>query len=91
MKTKHIFTTLFIALFFVTITGMAQDKTSQSYWIHEDHVKPSMLAEYEAVTKELVAACKKHGVDETSWLTLATNDFTYAYVGPIDKMADLDE
>ncbi len=91
MKTKHIFNTLFIALFFVTITGLAQDKTSQSYWIHEDHVKPSMLAEYEAVCKELVAECKKHGVDETSWLTLATNDFTYAYVGPIDKMADLDE
>jgi hypothetical protein len=50
-----------------------------------------MIAEYEAICKELIAACKQHGVEEANWIALATNNFTYNYISPIDNMAELDE
>lgn len=91
MKNKHFINSLLMIFLFTMFTGISQEKSTQMYWIHEDHVKPSMVGEYEAVSKDLVAACKKHGVKEAKWLTLATDNFNYIYVGEIDKMADLDK
>ena len=51
-----------------------QDDKSQAYSIHEDHVKPSMVSEYEKSTKELVANCEKHNVQSTKWITTSTED-----------------
>ena len=65
-------------------------KSYQAYWIHEDRVKPGMTDEYEQISKDLVAACKEHGVTETKWLTLSLNDNSYLYVSPVNNMADLD-
>jgi len=34
--------------------------------IHVDEVKPSMYLEYEKISKELVALCTKHGIDDVN-------------------------
>lgn len=65
-------------------------QAQKRYWVHQDNVKPSMVAEYEKITKEFNAACKEHNV-QTSWITVTTSDFKYLYVTPIENMADLDQ
>ena len=81
-----------ILMIFSPLLGIAQEeKNYQAYWVHEDRVKPGMRDTYEQVTKDLVAACKEHNVQETQWITLRTNDNTYLYVSPINSMADLDQ
>ncbi len=73
------------------IISSQEDDGYQAYWIHEDRVKPSMTDEYEQISKDLVAACKEHNIQETMWLTMALNDNSYLYVTPIKNMASLDE
>lgn len=85
-------TVLVALLLFSTLFVQAQDeKEVQAYWIHEDRVKPSMVEEYEQVTKDLVAKCTEHNIQETKWLTVAQNDHTYLYVTPMEKFAEFDE
>lgn len=69
--------------------SIAQDG-KQMYTVHVDHVKPSMMSQYEGVCKELLAKCKEHGFEQP-WLTLVTDEFDYFYVTPIENMAELDE
>lgn len=85
--------TILLLAFLVSpwMTNAQEEKKHQAYWIHEDRVKPSMMDTYEQISKDLVAACKEHGVQETSWMALRTNDNTYIYVSPINSMADLDK
>lgn len=86
--------TLAIVMFFMLLPNIAisQDKDkNQSYWIHEDKVKPGMTSEYEKISKEFVALCKKHNIQDVNWITAATNDGSYLSISPIDKMADLDK
>lgn len=82
-----------ILLFFVLtpLVTMAQEKSYQAFWIHEDRVKASKIDEYEAIAKDLVAACKEHNVQETQWLTLKLNDHSYLYVTPLENFAELDK
>jgi len=81
--------TLTIAL--MPLISFAQDsKDIQAYWIHEDRVKPAMTDEYEQISKDLIAACKEHNVQETQWLTMALNDNTYLYITPMEKFAEMD-
>ncbi len=83
---------LTIILILMPLVVSSQDENSpQAYWIHEDHVKPSMTDEYEQVSKDLVAACKEHNIQDNMWLTMALNDNSYLYISPIDNMASLDE
>ena len=70
--------------------GLAQSDY-QAFWVHEDHVKPAMLQEYEQVSKEFVEACKKNNISDLSFITMATDDFRYAYIGGIENMAALDK
>lgn len=91
MKTKHLISLLLLTLFLPFMTMQAQEKMMKSYWIHEDQVKPSMVAEYEAVCKELIAHCKTANLQGSDWITLAGSDFSYSFVGPIENMADLDK
>ena len=72
------------------VNAQEQDDKSQAYSIHEDHVKPSMVSEYEKSTKELVANCEKHNVQSTKWITTSTEDNRYLYLSPIENMAELD-
>jgi hypothetical protein len=91
MKQLRIFIPL-ILMIVAPFFGLAQEEKSyQAFWVHEDRVKPGMTETYENVTKDLVAACKEHNVQDTQWITLRMNDNTYLYVSPIKSMADLDK
>ncbi len=76
MKTKL---TLFaLAMYcFMPLLAEAQEKNYQAFWVHEDRVKPGMVDEYEQVTKDLVAACKEHNIQDVNWLALRLNDNRY--------------
>jgi len=91
MKTRNIFNISIALVLFLSVTGFAQEKNYQSFVIHEDHVKPSAIAEYESICKEMIDASKKHGVTKAKWMTLASSEFVYSYITPVDKMADLDD
>ena len=73
----------------LTINFSQAQEGKQMYTVHVDHVKPSMLMEYEGVCKELLVKCNEYNFEEP-WLTLVTDDFDYFYVTPIDNMAELD-
>ncbi|NND52047.1 MAG: hypothetical protein HKN54_06560 [Flavobacteriaceae bacterium] len=79
------------AVLFVGNIYAQDEKKSQMYVVHEDQVKPSMLAEYEKTSKALADAMKKHNIQSTSWLSSVTDDFRYMWVTPIESMADLDD
>ena len=91
MKTLKNFFLLCAFLASPWLTNAQEEKNYQAYWIHEDRVKPSMIQTYEQISKDLVAACKEHNVQETKWLAMRTNDNSYIYVSPINSMADLDK
>lgn len=80
---------LCLGLLLVSI-GLAQSNY-QAYWVHEDHVIPAKLQEYEQVSKEFVEACNKNNIKDLSFITMATDDFRYAYIGGIENMASLDK
>jgi len=84
---------LIVILFLMTpILSQSQDKNSvQAFWIHEDRVKPSMIEKYEEVSKDLVAVCKEHNVQNTQWLTLALNDNSYISITPLQNYAEIGE
>ena len=86
---KQLKTTLMLAfiLCFTFNFSLAQNKR---YVVHQDNVKPSMVGEYEKITKEFVEACKTHNA-QTNWITATIDDFRYMYVTPIENMADLDK
>jgi hypothetical protein len=81
-----------ILMIIAPFLGLAQEEKSyQAFWVHEDRVKPGMTDTYEKVTKDLVAACKEHNVQDTQWISLRMNDNTYMFVSPINSLADLDK
>lgn len=91
MKTLKHTLILCAMILLVPWAGNAQDTTkNQLFWVHEDVVKPSMIAEYEAVCKELIGHLKTHNIQEANYIVTNTADNRYLYVGPIDSMADLD-
>ena len=63
----------------------------QSFWIHEDLVKPSKVMEYEAVGKELIGHLKKHNIQEVNFMATSMDDNRYIFIGPLANMADLDQ
>ena len=91
MKTKQLISLAILLIALPLFSLQAQDAQMKSFWIHEDQVRPSMVAEYEAACKELIAHCKEAGMKDNDWITLATNDFRYSYVGAMNSMADLDK
>lgn len=86
MKTLKM--TLAAMLIMLSTITIAQE-ASQLYTIHLDRVKPSKIAEYEALGKQLVAQSKAHG-SNFGWLALATDQFDYYFVSPLNNMAQLD-
>lgn len=69
-----------------------EEKSYQGYAVHEDVVKPSKMAQYEAVAKEFTNLMNQYRdkVDGLGYLCATTDDLRYMFVWPIDKMADLD-
>lgn len=64
----------------------AQDK----YWVHEDVVKPSMVAEYETVCKDLTSNLKKHNIQGLNIIVTNTSDNRYLWVSPVNSIADVE-
>ncbi|AKA33860.1 hypothetical protein [Flagellimonas lutaonensis] len=83
-------TLLFMAmLLFINIIHAQQSK-NQAFYIHEDQVKPSMIQEYEAVSKDFMEACKTHNLQDVNWNIASTTTNKYLTISPIESMAALD-
>ncbi|WP_299161473.1 hypothetical protein [uncultured Eudoraea sp.] len=84
-------TSLFLLLLTGAIGLAQEDSNSQSYWIHEDVVKPSKVADYESICKELTDNLKKHNIQELNAIVTNTEDDRYLWISPIANMADIDK
>ncbi len=82
---------LFLVVILTAITSFSIQAQDQKYWIFADQVKPSMEAEYVQTNKDLIAACKKHNLQNFTWTTIRADDGVYNYIVAIDKMADIDK
>ncbi len=92
MKTLNLFASLFAIIVFQSTNLFSQNaNVNQAFWVHEDQVKPSMQKEYEAVTKDFIAACKEHNIKDTDWATARVDGGTYLSISPINSMADFDK
>lgn len=69
----------------------AEKPKKQIVNVHVDEVKPSKYLEYIEIEKELVALCKKHGIEDVNWMTVEHDDMKFSYVTPLDGMGDLDD
>jgi hypothetical protein len=60
--------------------------------VYTEHVKPSMVADYEAVGKEMIAAMKAAKADSPyAYFTMLQGEsFSYVAVTPMESFADLD-
>lgn len=74
---------------YMSLGLMAQETKNQAFWIHEDKVKPSMMAEYEQVSRDLVENCKKHDLQDVQWSVAQMDDGTYMSISPIQELADI--
>ncbi|WP_273567346.1 hypothetical protein [Maribacter halichondriae] len=88
---KTLKTTLLMAFAFLLIPSLtyAQDSKTQSFWVHEDVVKPSMVTAYEKVCKDLTSNLKKHSIQGIGMIVTNTVDHRYLWVSPIASMADI--
>lgn len=92
MKTMKTILILAIVFMLSPVTLNAQETNNhQSYWIHEDQVKPSKQGDYEKITKEFIEACKKHNLKGADWATARVNNGTYLSITPINNMSDFDK
>ena len=91
MKTTFLFSLFVAMLLLQSSEAIAQSQpVNQIFWVHEDQVKPSMTKEYEAVTKDFIAALKKHNVKDTDFSMARLDNGTYLSISPVSNMADLD-
>ncbi|WP_373059289.1 hypothetical protein [Zunongwangia sp. H14] len=89
MKIIKLFTV--ILAFFMVSTGFAQEKKNQAFLIHEDQVNPSMLKEYEQVSKDFVKACQQYKPEGIDWSTASMDNGRYLSISPIEKLSDIEE
>lgn len=90
MRTLKTSILIALTLFIMPYLTKAQEDKTQSYWVHEDVVKPAMLAEYETTCKELTSNMKKHNIQELNVIVTQTTDNRYLWVSPISAFADID-
>ncbi|WP_373516949.1 hypothetical protein [Pricia sp.] len=82
---------LLVALFLIPFALLqAQESKNQAFYVHEDQVKPSMIQEYEKISKEFTETCKKHNLQDVSWQVAATDTGRYLNISPMENFADLD-
>ena len=80
-----------LLLAILMVLAPATMNAQQKFQVHEDVVKPSMTAEYEAVLKEMGELIKEYPLEGVNMLVLRNNNNHYYYVSPISSMADLDK
>ncbi|OEY73247.1 hypothetical protein [Salegentibacter salarius] len=90
MKTAKLIS-LLLAIVLLQTTNLFAQNVNQAFWVHEDQVKPSMLKEYEAVSKDFIKACKEHDLKDADWATARIDGGTYLTIAPINSMADFDK
>lgn len=89
MKTIKLSLLLFMAVLFMPTSVLnAQD---QMYWIHVDHVKPSMEKEYEKVAKEFADACKTYSIPDFTFNVWRHDNGSYYYSSPMKNFAEMDK
>jgi hypothetical protein len=87
-KLKFYFLANVAFLFFATNNVNAQD---QMYWIHVDHVKPAMKAEYAKTAKEFADACKTYNIPDLQFNVWLHDNGSYFYSSPMKNFADMDK
>lgn len=94
MKTRTITLLIITITFLLPKVQFAQDNNvnnSQAFWVHEDPVYPSKVADYEEYCTILAENCKKYKIKDANWTTISTDDLRYFHLSPIVNMADLDK
>lgn len=93
MRSKILFFTialLFFTCYAVTTFAGEEAKKPQLYIVWDISVNPSMVGEFEAVSKEELALYAKHEFP-LSWTTYSTRDFHYYYTMKVENFAAIDE
>lgn len=85
----------FVGIFCVVLmagSAFAQMPSGQWYVIHTEVVKPSMVKQYEATSKEFVEMVKANqaSLPDFRFFGSQSDDFAYTYVVPIENMAGMD-
>ena len=90
MKQIKSFAVLMIACMVMPFMLSAQDDGNyQMFWVHEDKVKPSKVADYEKQAKTFAEKCAEYNAEMPGWILSQTMDFRYMYVTPIKSLADI--
>ena len=80
---------LVAVLWAVTALAQAEEPKAQLYFVEDVVMKPSMVAEYEALMKEVVPLCTQHEFPYPFY-AYSTDDFHYYFVYPVENYADID-
>lgn len=88
MRTQK-FKVLLAALLLLPLSLLQAQDATKMYWVHEDVVKPAMVASYETICKDLTANLKKHNIQGFNAIVTNTIDHRYLWVSPIASMADI--
>lgn len=75
-----------LALLLMPAPARAQEQKSQLYFVAEIHVKPAMVAQYEAVVKKEIELNYPHPFE-----TYSTDDFIYYVLFPIENYGGIDK
>ena len=81
---------LLVNLCALNVYAQEEESQSQLFRIHEDVVKPSMVAKYEEARKGVLAKLKENNMTSISYLVAVTDDFHYLTISEIENMAALD-
>lgn len=83
---------LFLVFCFLAISmAAAQEKKSQLYFVEDYVVKPSMVPQFEATLKDVIATLYKPYNFPWPQTTYATEDFHYYFLYPMESLTDLDK
>ncbi len=91
MKSKiSVFLIVGFVVILCALTTLAQteEQKDQLLFVNEFTVKPSMVKEFEACSKEFVALCNQHK-HPYSHMAYSINDFHYIVVFPLENYADI--
>ncbi|MGJ8592463.1 MAG: hypothetical protein ACSHXF_07940 [Aquaticitalea sp.] len=87
MKTLKI--TIVLTFLLVLTPNLSNSQDAQPFMIHVDQVKPSMISEYETITKEFNQLCKTNDF-KGDWSVAEMINGKYLTIVPIEKLADIE-
>ena len=91
-KVLVVITVLAFHVFAWTLAAQeAEESANKLFTVHEDVVKPSMVAEYEKATKAFQEALAKHDMPGLQNVVVQNDQMVYSYLTEIENMATLDE